>query len=58
MAEIISSQIDALGENENKTPGLRLGGQERPLRCPAAHPKLSWLAEALLNAKRLKAPRK
>jgi hypothetical protein len=28
IAEIISSQIDALGENENRTPGLRLGGQE------------------------------
>jgi hypothetical protein len=30
IAEIISSQIDALGENENRTPKLRLGGQERP----------------------------
>jgi hypothetical protein len=39
IAEIISSQIDALGENENRTPGFRLEARNAP-SLPGAH--LKW----------------
>lgn len=55
IAEIISSQIDAFGENENKTPGLRLGGQERSFAARGLS-EVELAGRSAFKRERLKAP--